>query len=231
MPVNKVINGEIAIKDNVTEIFSNIIIEENKRRNFDFSREVFNSCCLTECDRRILYKSRGEALEITLEFDKIDTQEAIKNKWNNFFSKSIKFSLLDKDVIVADCNYNLKGKIDGVLKIGNANFAVMIKALSEKDFVNAEKNAFRKDVIETMVNMWLLEINDGILIYENKNDNKLSLYHIIPFVQLIEACKKKCLSMLNFKMKGDLPNRPYKNNSSKECSICEFKTKCWEAIS
>lgn len=230
MEKKQVINGEIAVRDMATESFEKIIIEENKRRNFDFSREVFNTSCLTECDRRILYKSRGEILETLLDFSKIDAQEATKNKWNSFFSKSIKISLIDKDVVVADCNYNLKGKIDGVLKIGNANFAVMVKALSNNDFINAEKRAFRKDVIETMVNMWILEINDGIVIYENKDTNKFSLYHILPFVQLIEACKKKCLSMLNFKMKGEFPDRPYKNNDSKECLICEFKTKCWKVI-
>ncbi len=79
-----------------------------------------------------------------------------------------------------------------------------------------------------MINMWLSEIQNAILLYENKDTGDFSAYHVIPYVQIIEACKRKCLKMVGLKMKGELPERPYKNNEEKECQICEFQKKCWE---
>lgn len=220
-------NKLFAVKDPVADEFFRIIICENKRRNLKISREVFNSAYLTECDRRILYRSRGEKTEDKLPIG-IDDGESLKNKWSNFFEKSIKINMIRKAFLVADCNYNIAGDIDNVVKIGDVFFVVMIKDLPSKDFNRAENKAFRKDVVETMINMWLSEIQNGILIYEDRNTGIFSVYHIVPYVQIIEACKKKCLKMVAFKMKGGLPERPYKNNDEKECAMCEFKKVCWE---
>jgi len=221
-------NKKFAIKDQVTNTFSQIVFDENKRRSLDISREVFNSAYLTECDRRILYRARGEQALKHSEFSIIDGRDSTKNKWSTFFSKSLKINLLEKDLLVADCNYNITGIIDSVIKIGNAVFVVMIKDLSSKEFSRVEKRAFRKDIVETMINMWLSEIQNGILLYENRDTGVFSAYHIIPYVQIIEACKNKCLKMVGLKIKGGLPEKPYKNNEEKECQMCEFQTKCWE---
>lgn len=216
-------------KDNVTDFFNGEINNEIKRRNFDFFHEIFNPNNITECERRILYRARGEKNKQSHNiFFEIDTQEAVKNKWLNFFKKSLSIKLLDRDVVVADCNFNLTGKVDGILKANNSIFVLIVRALNSKDFIRiTEKGALRKHIVELMVYMWLAEIKDGIILYENKDNQEFCLYHVVPYLPILEASRKKCMQLLEHKIKGTMPTQPYKNQDEPECTICEFKDKCW----
>lgn len=232
MPSSK--NNEFINQDIVTDFVKNIINSKIKKRNLSFSREVFHPSNITECERRIMYRVYGEKPEIeesTLAILESINKESDKNKWVSFFENCGKAKLIEKDFVSADCNYNLTGKIDAILQIKNLILVLAVKTLASSDFSNIEKNgALRKHVIEIMLNMWMAEIKDGILLYENGDTNEFCLYHVVPYDPILTACQKKCSKLLMFKMKGDLPDRQYKNNNSKECCICEFKSKCWKKV-
>jgi hypothetical protein len=58
-----------------------------------------------------------------------------------------------------------------------------------------ENGAFKKDVIEIMVYMWLTETKGGILLYENKDSNEYSIFYVDFYIPIINSIKKKCLAL------------------------------------
>ena len=116
-----------------------------------------------------------------------------------------------------------------VLDLDGDVVVVGIKAVDSQDFENVLSNgAFKKNVIELMIEGWLTEQENGILIYENKNDHRYEMFQVIPYTPIIESVKQKCFMMLGLKIKGEIPKRSYKKNDSKECSICEYSLECWD---
>jgi hypothetical protein len=139
-------------KDDVTEIFNNEINNEIKRRKTLFFSGIFIPSRLTECGRRILYRSRGEKIDenrFREDFLINQNEKYLKNKWIDFFENSIKIKMLEKNLVVSDCNYNITGTIDCIIKKGNTEFVVLIK--------KQDGEPVRKDVIELMTYLWLIE--------------------------------------------------------------------------
>lgn len=209
-------------KDEVTEILDNEIKNEIKRRKMAFSSGIFIPSRLTECGRRILYRSCGENVDenrFIEDFLLNQNEKYLKNKWIDFFESSIKIKMIEKNLVVADCNYNITGTIDCIIKKGNTEFVVLIK--------KQDGEPRRKDIIELMSYLWLIEKPHGLLIYDSNNSDKFSLYHVKIFVPIITAISKKCRELIDNKIKGEVPDRPYKSKESPECLECEYNVKCW----
>ena len=208
-------------KDEVTDIFNNEINNEIKRRKISYSSGIFTPNRLTECDRRLLYKANGENIEenkfienFLLEQD----EKCLKNKWINFFENSIKTKIIGKNLIASDCNYNITGEIDCIIKKGNTEFVVLIK--------RHDGAPRRKYIVELMTYLWLVEKTHGLLICDS--NNIFNLYHIKISIPIIVAITNKCKKIIEKKMKGELPERQYESPCSYECLECEFNAKCWK---
>jgi len=209
-------------KDEVTEILDEEIKNEIKRRKIAFSSGIFIPSRLTECERRILYRSCGENVDenrFIEDFLLNQNEKYLKNKWIDFFESSIKIKMIEKNLVVSDCNYNITGTIDCIIKKGNTEFVVLIK--------KQDGEPRRKDIIELMSYLWLIEKPHGLLIYDSNNSDKFSLYHVKIFVPIIIAISKKCRKLIDNKIKGEVPDRPYKSKESPECLECEYNVKCW----
>jgi len=218
------LNSEIIYskKDEITQVIENEIKNEIKRRNLAFSSGIFIPSRLTECDRRIFYHSIGTKIEddrFVEDFLAEQTEKYVKNKWIDFFSSSIKITLVEKNLVVTDCNYNITGTVDCIIKKGNTEFVVLIK--------NQDGEPKRKDIIELMTHLWLTEKPHGLLIYNPNNSHEFNVYRVKIFMPIIMAITKKCKKIIEIKMKGEMPNRQYKSDMSKECVQCEYKSKCW----
>ena len=226
-------SNDFCTKDKVTTFCSDLIDTEIKRRNFQASGEVFNPCEITQCDRRILFRTKGYPEEFTVK-QKVDgwlqqqTHNACKDKWLNFFSYSIKANTIERDVTRADINYNLYGVLDAVMKIGDLPIVLMIKPVYDRIFQKVvAEGAIRKHVVEQMVKMWLAEIPHGLILYDNLETGAYTLFHVTPFKPLLEAIRKKCTKLNLVRLKGGLAQRAYKAKAL-ECSVCEFNKRCWE---
>jgi len=209
-------------KDEITDILDNEIDNEIKRRKLSFSSGIFKPNRLTECDRRLLYLANGENIEDSKfkESFLLDRNEKyVKNKWIDFLENSIKIQVIEKNIVVSDCNYHITGSIDCIIKKGNTEFVVLIK--------NHDGELKRKDIIELMIYLWLVEKTHGILVYDSNSSDKYNLYHIKIFPPIIVAITNKCKKIIERKMKGEVIDRPYKNPKSSECLECEFNVKCW----
>ena len=117
----------------------------------------------------------------------------------------------------------------GILSIGDREEKAMPEEnLGQDDFEEISKEgANKKHVVELMLQMWMAEKEHGALIYENRDSLEWEIFHVTPFPPLLRDAKNKCAEMLEYKMQGTLPSRPYKDKSSNECTKCNFLDNCW----
>jgi len=221
-------------QDKFSQALNSLVAEElEKRAGYKRGGHIFSPDHLTECDRRMVYRARDErpiSQEVFVDY----SNDAIRQKWIRLFQKCGFTRVIDDNSIVADFNYNIQGVIDLVLEFrysedNDVILPVKIFPLRHEDYVCVQETApFKKHLIDLMVNMWLIELNNGILIYEDKNTNQYSIFHINQYAPIINAVMKKCSRLLEFQINDRIPKRSYKNNTSRECTVCEFKNTCWK---
>lgn len=211
-------------KDDLSKTFETMLESERASLNKPEFRSVFNTSEITECPRRIVYKS----LEPNFSFP-YTTPIYIKKKWTDLLSKCKHLQQIDVCNIASDCNYNLWSTVDSFLNVDGTIVVLKVQPVSAKDFTKVQQEgAIKKHVVDLMIQVWMAEKEDGILVYENREslDEYIAL-HVKPYRPIIESVKKKALQMLDHKVKGTIPKRPYENKSANECGGCEFQTKCW----
>jgi len=192
----------------------------------DINSEVVDSVDITKCDRRVYYKLIG--VNTFCDKKRRSHHSHIVNKWEGFLLQAKTFELLDKNLIVADQNHNITSRIDIVGKFDDIPVALMIREVDKDTFQN--NSVKRSHVVELMTQMWLVEVNDGFLVYEDIEDKKINMFHILPNVSVLNAVKQKLLALGKCKMAGTLPERKYETSDSKECQECCFAEKCWRDI-
>jgi len=223
---NKSVGLDFVKQDELTNQLRSLLINENEKRSSVYINGSFNPADLTECPRRLFYKStelhHGETYFLQ------STQSSVREKWISYFDKCGRIRVAKKHIIATDCNYNISGYADAVIEIGEYLVVIGIKGVDASTYETIKKHTARKkDVIELMIYSWLLEIQDGMLIYENLNNQEYIIFHVIPYRPIIESIKKKCLDLFRMKSKLVKPERPYKTKTSKECKKCQFNIKCW----
>jgi len=216
-------------KDHITAQLEQIIDSEVSARSKESLKTTFNPNTITECSRKLIYRVMGDGKQKeSASYLKTTSDIYTKKKWQEYFSKFKSIKLLESDLVVGDCNYNMSGTIDAVISVNDVIFAVKIFPVNEDRFLTVKKRgASKKDVIETIIYMWLAELKHGLAIYENENTHEYELFDIEPYKPIIMAVKSKCLTLSECKIKGEIPGKPYKVKTAKECKCCEFLNKCW----
>jgi hypothetical protein len=211
----------------LTDKFSNFLdkgIEKvfETRYNDVFSESV-NGSDITQCDRRIHYKLMGEGPPRNRSEDR--DRDYFLMKWACTLREAEGFDLLNKQFLVADHNYNVSSFVDFVGSINS--LPVVLKVEEVSDTIFQSKNAKRPHVVELMTQMWLAEINDGFLIYENAVSKMHSVFHIVPNVSVLNSVKNKLRTLTETKLLGIPPERKYEASDALECQKCFFVGKCW----
>ena len=215
--------------DEVSSLLGSIIKEENKEYFHKYPVSVFDPSRVTECPRRIIYRANGCVPENSASCPLIRHELFTKKKWLEYFEKCKSIKIVDKNVVAADCHYNISGTVDAILNIKDCIYVIKIQPVNQEDFVQIhKKGAFKKHVVELIIYIWLTELRDGLLLYENKNDNDYIIFHVKQYEPIIKSVIKKCLELMENKICGIIPLRPYKTKESNECIACEFLRKCWE---
>ncbi len=215
-----------------SELIKYIKKVEKKRRDSPENLESFKPEHSTQCDRRILYRvlAYKPDTEIPKE-DNIEKRNYYFNKWNGIFSSDENVMVLESDKFYSDMIYNVSGRIDMTLHFENHNITsiCMIRGVDDNDFKRILENGpFKKDVITDMVYMWLSEIPNALMIYENFNKEEFEMFHVKPYNPIIQAMREKYQALMPYKLHGILKDRPYEDANAKECINCEFKTQCWK---
>jgi len=214
--------SDVVKKDKSTKIIEDCIRKDSKAGINDLNSEVFYSSDITKCDRRIIYKAIGTP-HINNVMKELHDEYIVK-KWVQIFNDLKGIEVVDTGTLVADHNYNLTGKIHLVINVDGAVAVIMIQEVSSELF---KKGTSRNHIINLMSQMWMAEVNDGFLVYENVDDKDFSIYHVTHNISVLNSVKSKCKDLQEKKMLGILPERKYEDISNDECSSCEFKAICW----
>lgn len=202
------------------------IKDHEKRRKNVFSGEILYSRHLVQCDRRILYRVYGTHDDQSSMMQEY-SDKFMKEKWINILNSIYSLEMINSNFQAADANYNLTSNVDCIVKVNDVPVVVMIEGLSEEEYLQPDLPS-RSSVVDITMQMWMLELCNGLIIIENRNNLEYIMYHIIPYVPIVSSCKKKCLKLMEFKICGKMPERPYGSSDNKECSICEFHKTCWQ---
>lgn len=201
---------------------------EIKRGNERFNHEVYNTRHLTECPRRLTYRVRNYDRDFSYNFLIDNDLESTKKKWVDFFSQCKKVDVLDKNVQAADCNYNLAGRADAVIRVGEFVSILRVDVLNPTEYEKAKSTGgLRRQIVDTMLMVWLTETENGILLCENRATKEYFLSHIIPYKPIIERVTEKCKDLIQNRMLHTLPDRVYDDGKSPECKTCEYRETCW----
>lgn len=215
--------------DDTSSMFDSLIQKNNQQRLYGYPSSVFDPSHITECPRRIIYRASGCISENTSSYLSSYDFLFSKKKWIEYLSQCKNIKVIDKNVVAADCHYNVSGNADVIINMGGVVYVVKIQPVNANDFVQIKKKgAYKKHVVELITYIWLTELYDGLLLYENKNNNEYITFHVKQYEPIIKSIMKKCLGLMENKIMGVIPPRPYKCKDSSECILCEFRKQCWQ---
>lgn len=221
-----------------TERDKTCILVEDSIRKFvndkvnDNITRTFHPDELTGCERKILYASGSSNHKISKTNLEYNSEHFAKLKWIHLLNQIQDIKVLDCWVVASDAKYNMLTKVDCVIEISaceNLQEVVYIRSISDSDFNKVKENGpTRRDTIRITIDMWLIEITQGIIIYENRDSLDFIIYGVSPKNVIVNAIKEKARELYGHKVCGSFPPRPYKTHSTKECQECEFFKKCWD---
>ena len=214
--------------DDVSQSFSDHVAAANemlgKSSQID---ESFDPLCITQCPKRLVCRSRGDESRFgTTPYSEANHKEFILEKWGNIFRRSGKIKVMDANVVTADNNYNLTGIVDFVVAFDKLITPVKIYPTRHDLFMTTETKPSKRHVVDVMLNAWMMEINNALLIYEDNDNQNNQIFHVTLYKPLINSVALKCRELMEYKIRGDLPERPYKEQTI-ECHFCEFINNCW----
>ena len=214
-------------KDDISNEFDSIVTDEIFRRSNTMSPTSFSPANLIECPRKLFYQLMEAKPNKKIDYLSQSNDIFVKKKWIEYFKKFQGIKLIEENLVTADCNFNISGTLDAVIQINDTILATQIFVVKASEFLEIERDGvFRKHVIELLIYMWLTEISNGLLIYENRDTHKSLSFHVEPYQPIITSVQKKCLLLTESKLKNQPPDRPYKK-VSEECNKCECYKICW----
>ena len=152
---------------------------------------------------------------------------------DDFPSKKLKKTDLFEyeEIQVENKEYHFKGHTDGIIEINKGEdgdrYVVDFKTINSKrfEFLSKPANVY---VAQIRIYMWLLDINQGIIFYEEKDGHELKEFKILQDQDFIKDIKKTAKHLWDILQKKKLPAIPkfYKEDKM-PCLYCDFKKKCW----
>jgi hypothetical protein len=209
--------------------FKQLFLDENKKRSSNFHQGSLDPRYITQCKRRQAYRFFGEKKEGDKLYFDICHHLAIVDKWVNYFKDCKKTHVVEEHAIVADSELNLKGIADVLIQYEEIIHGVNIRSVNSETFSKIqEKGGRRKDVIDLMACIWMAEVPFGILIYENNESQEIEVFEVKKSDLIINEVQDICRELVPYQLRGNLPNRDYKDSTSAECSVCEYRNVCFK---
>ena len=216
-------------KDSFSGNFEAIIRAEiTNRSKISPVMTSLNPSNITECPRKLAYQIMENRTNKVSDYLSLSSDIFTKKKWMEYFRKFKGIKLVEENLTASECNCNISGVLDAVIQIDDINIATQIFVVRSDEFLEIQKEgALKRHVIEVLIYMWLTELKNGLLIYENSNTHEYLSFHIEPYKPIITSVQKKCLLLMEGKIRGQLPEQPYKNRNGNECKKCEYLKTCW----
>lgn len=215
-------------EDAQSNIFDQYLTNEFQNKLVKRETESIETSHITECPRRLMYAADGEKGEYRETRLKAHTREFTRKMFVNRLGKNGLMKVVGEFIEVSDCNYNLIGRIDIALKHKDVLYLVQLYSLNNSSFEHILKEGpARKHVVEVVMNQWLAEGGEPIIIYENWCTGAHKVYHVKPYRPIIDAAKNKSRKLIDGKLTGIMPDRAYDSVEASECQSCEYNSLCW----
>jgi len=209
------------------QYISKSLKEDSLKRSKEHFSSIISPENVTECLRRMYFRIKAKDHTNENWFAESAHKHCVSNKWAYYFSKCKKIILIDSNIQVAHSSYNIGGIIDSYIEFDDCRYIVKLKPVTEEEFqIIKEKGPKRKHVIETIVYLWLAEFEDGLLIYENNDNQESIVYQVVPYAPALRAVQDKCRELMEYQMRGIAPKKISGGNAKKECEKCEYKNVC-----
>jgi hypothetical protein len=214
-------------QDRISIALSGDLAKDNEKRSSENKGTVLKPSQITQCPRRMFYRSQGIEHECDNSFAEGCSLKALADKWIYMLGKCNSVNVVDEHIVVAHAKYNLSGSIDAYVEFDGYMFMVKVKP-TDIDRVRLT-GAKRKDVVEVVTYLWMTELKDALLIYEDINGSGYKIFHIEPYAPIINTVKSKCSSLINSQLSGVEPPRlkgVTETDEVSECKRCEHSYKC-----
>ena len=214
-------------QDGISISLSKDLHADNEKRSNANKRTVFNPSQITQCPRRMFYRTRGIEHKCDNSFLEEISLKSLADKWIYRFKKCNSIKLIDEHILVAHAQYNLNGTVDAYVEFINEMYMVKVKPANINEI--KDKGAKRKDVVEVVTYLWMAELQDALLIYDDMAGRGYEIFHVEPYAPIINTVKNKCSNLIQSQLSGVEPPRlkgVTVSSEVEECYNCEHSYTC-----
>jgi hypothetical protein len=138
--------------------------------------------------------------------------------------------------VKSEKEFNFEGNCDAVIDARNSPYArgdkydifvVDFKTIKDEQYM-ALDGAKEEHIIQVHIYMWILNIHAAVVVYENKDDQKVREEFVPRDESIIEKIKGQAVWLIDLLKNKKLPLKPSGfTKSSYPCRFCEFKETCF----
>lgn len=119
----------------------------------------------------------------------------------------------------------IHGRCDAIITDKFKNYILEIKSISYWSYRNLEKPTEEHE-IQTLIYMYLFNIIDGLILYEDKNSNNCKIFELKLDDLNIKKVEDKLTKLKKLKEQIDKNIEPQCNYDEEKCKYCSFKKEC-----
>lgn len=140
------------------------------------------------------------------------------------------------EILVSNEEYNFHGHVDGIIEFEKGNLesrtVIDFKTAKNESFMFLKNNTRRPSaeyITQINIYMWLLDLQKGIVFFENKNDHELLEFAVERDNELIEQIKTQSKKILDLIQNKKIPKIPEAYSfSTKPCAYCGYRNACYK---
>jgi len=132
-----------------------------------------------------------------------------------------------EEVRVNDPEYNFRGNVDAIIKIDDEHYVLDYKSMNSFSFKRFTK-PYQKHIVQVNIYLWLLGLNKGFLLYENKDNQEIRMSPVEKNEKLISQIKTRAKELNALLKSKKLPQRKHDSKSASECRNCLYRGLCWK---
>jgi len=172
-------------------------------------RTEFSASGISDTERQLYFSMIGlEQAPIPAQtLRKFDNGNDMHERYGVYFENANILS--GKEIVVKKDEPPISGRLDAILNISNTLFVCELKSIHSYGFKQIYKTKVGKPehISQLQVYMDITGINNGLLVYENKDDQEFVALHCTLDKELIKQLYAKLFSVLEYLKIGKLPSR------------------------
>ena len=170
---------------------------QRKNREGVFYPSMLGSYCM-----RLLYLAYNGLLPEQVIDDNLqrifDNGNFLEERMATYFTKMD--ILLDREIEAKSDTPPISGRADFLLKHGDyEQIGLELKSINDRGFAALKNRPKREHTVQLQIYLHILELPYGVVLYENKNNQKLKAFGMLPdpdiWAQIVKKCNDVMLMM------------------------------------